>query len=236
MRRQLFAALNFMKSAEPHCRIPRSTQATPLSPGVVIAATLDTKFEEIALLQSKLHALGLPTILIDCGVLAKSSHPVDIGADQIARLAGSDLEVLRKKSDREVALPLMMRGLEACMRSLISAGLVRGFLGVGGATNCALAAAAFREMPLGLPKLVVSTTASGNTGPLVGFKDVVLVHSVVDILGTGSYLRDLMTRSARLMQTLVADAESPKANVHALRVGITAFGSTTAAASHASHL
>ncbi|TWB08696.1 uncharacterized protein (UPF0261 family) [Rhizobium sp. ERR 1071] len=207
--------------------------AEGLSPGVVIATTLDTKQSEIVLLLGAFERHGLGCILIDCGVLGSTSMTPSISASQIAALAGSDLEDLRRRQDREAALQVMMTGLSLCLDALVGRGLVRGFFAMGGGTNTALASAAFARLPYGLPKLLVATTVSGDMSRIVDAKDVVLVHSVVDILGTGEYLRALLGRSAAVMKTLVAEAETPHENPASVCVGITAFGSTTLAANAA---
>jgi uncharacterized protein (UPF0261 family) len=114
--------------------------------------------------------------------------------------------------------------------------LVQGFLGLGGATNAALAAAAFAVIPIGIPKVLVSTVVSGNTREIVGFKDVVLFHSVVDVLGVGSYLRRVLCQAAALVEALVRESQrSPEVN-RDQSVAMTTFGSTTAAANHAIEL
>lgn len=204
-----------------------------LPPGVVIAATLDTKFAEIELLRDEMAKQGINTILIDCGILGTARTRADIKAEQIAALAGVELGALRRTRDRAAGLNAMTLGLERCIDLLISKNRLSGFMAMGGGTNAALAAAAFRRIPFGVPKLIVSTIASGNTASLVGFKDVVLMHSVVDILGVSDFLRTLMRRSASVMAALVADANIKRPVTSAQVVGVTAFGATTAAAQNA---
>ncbi|MDQ0133834.1 uncharacterized protein (UPF0261 family) [Neorhizobium galegae] len=204
-----------------------------LTPGVVIAATLDTKPGEVELLLKAFKRHGLSYILVDCGVLGSSTMKPDISATQIAALAGSDIDDLRRLANREATLRTMMEGLSVCLDTLVSHGLVRGFFAMGGGTNTALASAAFARLPYGIPKLLVATTVSGDMSRIVDAKDVVLIHSVVDILGTGQYLRSLLDRSAAVMSALVTDAQAHRTSSPANCVGITAFGSTTRAANAA---
>ncbi|MES3003997.1 MAG: Tm-1-like ATP-binding domain-containing protein [Pseudomonadota bacterium] len=214
---------------------PDRNQAWPassarLSPGIVIASTLDAKSAEVALLCGELRQQGMNPLVIDCGVLGDPQFQPDISAHEIARLAGAELQDLRSRRDRAVSLPIMLRGLSECIALLVAQGLVQGYVCIGGGTNAALATVALQHIPLGIPKLIVSTTVSGDTRQLVGYKDVVLVHSVVDILGTGSYLRALLARTARLMRTLLDEPPRAARPEGSIRVGVTAFGSTTPAA------
>jgi len=204
-----------------------------LSPGVVVGVTLDTKGEETEWLCEQLRGCGLSPIVVDCGVLGGAAMHAQITADVIAESGGVALDELRQRADRAQAIPVMMRGLEVQLGELHRAGRVQGYIGIGGGTNAALASAAFRVLPFGIPKLLVSTNASGDTRELVGIKDVVLMHSVVDILGLGSYLKALLSRAARVMAALVVDAAERRIVRSQRCAALTAFGSTTPAANHA---
>lgn len=95
--------------------------------------------------------------MIDCGVLGDPPIAPDIAAAEIARAGGSDLSLLRRQRDRAAAIPAMMAGLQAVLADLLRQGTIAAFMGIGGGTNAALAAAAFRTLPFGMPKLLVST-------------------------------------------------------------------------------
>lgn len=211
-----------------------------LKPGVVLAGTLDTKSAEIGFLQEALQRHGLAVIVIDCGILGTASLDATIGREAVAAAGGGDLVALRRERHRERALDAMLRGLEAVMAALRAKGLVQGYLGVGGGTNAALASVAFRALPFGVPKLLVSTVASGQTRPLVGIKDVVLLHSVVDILGLNGFLRDMLRRAAAMMAALLvetaADAQPDGLAAGRPRIGMTTYGSTNDAAATALEL
>jgi uncharacterized protein (UPF0261 family) len=204
-------------------------------PGVVVAVTLDTKNDEAAFITDELAQRGLSVILIDCGVLGETTLRPAISAAEVARSAGADLGEMRAKRDRAASIPVMMRGLSVEIQRLLAQNLVQGYLGLGGGTNAALATAAFAVIPIGIPKVLVSTAVSGNTRELVGFKDVVLFHSVVDVLGVGSYLRGILRRAAALMEALVRESKSAEVD-RGRSVAMTTFGSTTAAANHAIEL
>ncbi len=199
-------------------------------PGIVIACTLDTKSEEIAFVRNELARHGLATIVIDCGVLGEPAIEASISRTEIALAGGTTIDALRQGRNREIAIPAMIRGLKSTIRRLDVEGQILGYLGVGGGTNAALASAAFRLLPFGLPKMLISTVAAGDTRPFIDIKDVVLVHSVVDILGLNHFLRGVLRRSCAALAGMVQEAASPAETNSTMMVGLTAFGSTTLAA------
>ncbi|MBS7699721.1 MULTISPECIES: Tm-1-like ATP-binding domain-containing protein [unclassified Chelatococcus] len=200
---------------------------------VVIAGTLDTKSEEIGYVRSALEKRGRRVIVIDCGILGRPTLAADFPREVVATAGGGDLAALIAKRDREAALPVMIAGLENILRELLAKDEVGGFLGIGGGTNAALAAAAFRLMPFGLPKMLVSTVACGNTRPFVGIKDALLFHSVVDILGLNTFLRSILHRAVAAMDAMLALDSATSARSGRGCVGLTSFGSTTEGAEHA---
>lgn len=203
----------------------------------MIAATLDTKAEEIDFVRRELAARGLETILIDCGVLGEPGLKATIDRDAIARAGGDHIEALRAARNREAAIQTMIRGVEVTIRELHEQGRISGYLGVGGGTNAAIAAAAFRILPFAVPKMLVSTVASGNTRSFIGPRDVVLLHSVVDIMGLNPILRSVLRQAAAMMDALVRlPPQMPSQGNGKDVVGLTAFGSTTAGANRALHL
>ena len=200
---------------------------------VVIAATLDTKSVEIEFVRREIEARGLSVVLVDCGILGQASVTADISAERIAIAGGSSLEALRGARNRETAIPVIIAGLQAWLREMIEAQMIDGYYGIGGGTNAALAAAAFEVLPFGMPKMLVTTVASGNTRPFVGMKDVTLVHSVVDILGLNAYLRNVVRQSVAGFSGMVEaySTRSSSSEGQAARIGLTAYGATTTAAS-----
>lgn len=203
--------------------------------GVVIACTLDTKSDEIGFVREELARRGVTAIVIDCGILGEPTIDASITRAEIAVAGGTTIDALREGRNREVAIPAMIRGLEVTIRRLHSEGRIAGYLGIGGGTNAALASAAFRLLPFGMPKMLVSTVAAGDTRPFIDIKDVVLVHSVVDILGLNGFLRGVLRRSCAAFVAMMQDAASDSDGTasSATMVGLTAFGSTTPAAMRA---
>lgn len=200
---------------------------TASRPTVIIAATLDTKGVEVAFVRREFERRGVGVTVIDCGILGEPGTDTTFTRADVARAGGDDLAAMRASRDRASAIPTMIRGLEAILRDLQGKGQVAGYFGLGGGTNAALASAAFAQLPFGVPKMLVSTVACGNTRPFIGMKDVMLVHSVVDILGLNAFLEDVLVRSVTAFCAVVT--APPAAAVRAGRpcIGMTTFGSTT---------
>lgn len=197
---------------------------------VLIPATLDTKSEAVGYLCEKLRSLGVSPLVVDCGVLGQPAMSADITREEIAALAGTTIPVLQQAADRASAIPTMIRGLEQLVVQMLAKGEVRACLALGGGTNAALASAVFDLLPFGYPKMLVSTVASGQTASFVKGNDVLLYHSVVDILGVNSVLRVILDQAAVAMAALLS-APVPSAPQNAgTTVGMTVFGSTTLAA------
>ncbi|MBX3567468.1 MAG: Tm-1-like ATP-binding domain-containing protein [Rhizobiaceae bacterium] len=202
---------------------------TALKPGVVIAATIDTKGEQVEYLRTQLETRGVGVIVVDCGIRPPGARRIDVPAEVVAECAGTDIDTVRNWPERAPALAQMLSGLERCVAELNEQGLVRGFIGLGGGTNAALAGRAFRALPYGTPKILVSTAASGDTKPFVEGSDVVLIHTVVDFIGLDAPLRASLARAAAAMESMLPipfwkDDEGRRI------VGMTAVGATTAAA------
>ena len=167
---------------------------------VLVIGTLDTKGPEIAYLAEKIRAAGCHTIVLDSGILGEAEDIVpDISRQEVARAAGSDIDSLRNAGSRGAAVEEMLKGVRKISVDLFNAGKIHGVTSLGGAEGIVLATAAMKVLPVGVPKLVVSPIASGRRsfGPFVGTKDIMVMHSVVDILG-------LNTISCRVYDSVAA--------------------------------
>src|SRR5262245_58039434 len=153
---------------------------------VALIGTLDTKGPEIAYLRDRCRALGLETLVIDSGILGE---PLDIEAEfsreWVAKAAGSDLESIRQAGSRGAAVHQMMKGVRQVVLDLYREGRLHGVACLGGAEGAVLGAHAMQALPVGVPKLLATPIASGRRhfGPLMGLRDVMVIHSIVDILG-----------------------------------------------------
>src|SRR5689334_19418986 len=159
---------------------------TRMAPTVVLIGTLDTKGREIAYLRDRIQALGAETLVLDSGILGE---PLDIVPDitraEVARAAGSTIDALRAAGTRGAAVERMKDGVRKVALDLFAAGRLQGTVSLGGAEGAVLGATAMKALPIGVPKIIVSPIASGRRhfGPLIGTRDIMVVHSVIDILG-----------------------------------------------------
>lgn len=165
---------------------------------VLLVGTLDTKGAEVAFVRDRLAAAGVPVTVLDAGVLGEPAFAPDIPRDRVYRAAGTTWEAVKAAADRGQAIAAAAKGTAAVARELHKAGTLSGVLGLGGSAGTTIATAAMRELPLGVPKLMVSTLASGDVRPYVGTRDVMMLHSVVDISG--------LNRISRLVLANAADA------------------------------
>ncbi|MBD0708202.1 MULTISPECIES: Tm-1-like ATP-binding domain-containing protein [unclassified Streptomyces] len=155
---------------------------------VVLVGTLDTKGEEYAWLRERLREYGSEVLLVDAGVMPPPAHgpTPDIAADVVARAGGHDLAALRTAGDRGAAVAAMAQGLTRVLTDLYRKGRLHAVLAAAGSGGSALAAQAMRALPIGVPKVLVSTMAGGDVSPYVDSSDLTLMYSVVDISGLNS--------------------------------------------------
>jgi uncharacterized protein (UPF0261 family) len=201
-------------------------------PTVLLIGTLDTKGPEIAYVRDRLQALGLATIVADSGILA---GPLDIVPDvsraEVARLGGKTIEALRQAGSRGEAVHGMLLGLQRLALNLFRDNRLDGVLCLGGAEGAVLGASAMLSLPIGIPKIIVTPIASGKRrfGPLVGTRDVMVVHSVVDILGLNPISRTIFDNVAASMAGMLQYGHRLLADDNQPRVAITMLGNTTKA-------
>ena len=177
---------------------------------VVIVATLDTKGPEVAYLRDRLNALGLETLVVDSGILGEPVGIVpDVSHSELAERGGITLAQLQKSETRGRAVDTMRDLARDLVRDRFAAGEIVGGISVGG-VGSVMGAGAIQELPVGVPKIVVAPTASGHHefGPYVGTKDVMVVHSVVDILGLNPVLTTIFDNIAAAMFGMLAHGHS----------------------------
>ncbi|MCJ7711416.1 MAG: Tm-1-like ATP-binding domain-containing protein [Chloroflexi bacterium] len=199
-------------------------------PSVVLVGTLDTKGREYAFVRDRLRAEGIPVTVIDVGVLGDPPFAPDVTSAEVAWAAGTvleDLRFAREGSDtRAVALAAMGRGATAIVRERFDAGLVLGVMGLGGSGGSTVVSDVLRSLPVGVPKLLVSTLASGDVRTFVGTSDVTLVHPVTDVAGLNRVSRRVLANAANAMAGM-ARFRADGAHGDAPLVAITMFGVTT---------
>jgi len=193
---------------------------------VVLIGTLDTKGEEIGFARDVIEAQGVDVHVVDTGVVGEPEFEPDTTAAEVAEAAGTTLDALRADADRGEAMEAMGEGAAVVASRLHEAGVLRGVLGLGGSGNTSIATTAMRALPVGVPKLMVSTMASGDVEPYVGAKDVAMMYSVADIEGLNRLSRRVISNAALAMVGMVANEPDVEVDERPT-VGITMFGVTT---------
>ena len=163
---------------------------------IAVLGTLDTKGREHALVAERIRARGHSAVLIDVGTGGEPTITHDIPRADVAAAAGLDLASLVARGDRGECVAAMARAAAVLLPQLAEAGRIQGVIALGGGGGTAIAAAAMRPLPIGFPKLIVSTLASGNTGPYVGMSDITLMPAVVDVQGLNRISRLILARAA----------------------------------------
>ncbi len=173
---------------------------------IVAIGTLDTKGAEVGFIRDRIAALGATPLILDTGILGEPSIPADIGRKEIALAGGEDLPDLVARHDKAHTQAVMIAGLVNVVSRLFAEGNLDGVIAVGGAQGTALATAAMRALPFGIPKVMVSTVACGKTtfGPFVGTKDVTMIHSVADISGLNRLTRRILAQAASAVAAMAA--------------------------------
>jgi uncharacterized protein (UPF0261 family) len=193
---------------------------------VVLLGTLDTKGEEYDFLRRKVREEGANVLLVDTGVLGAPLTEPDISRQEVAEAAGANAQELAGSGDRGAAVEAMARGAAEIVKELYSQGRLDAVLALGGSGGTAIATQAMRELPVGVPKLVVSTMASGDTRPYVGAVDITLMYSVVDIAGLNPISERILGNAAAAAAGM-AKFQGPQAEAEKPLVGATMFGVTT---------
>jgi len=188
---------------------------------LLIVATLDTKGREAAYVKDCIQALGIHPILMDVGTLEEPLTNPDITRGEVVEAAGSDLDSIKGK-DRSVAVAAVQKGGAILARRLFEEGKLHGVFGMGGGTGTAIAAHIMRSLPFGMPKLVLSTVASRDIKEYVGTKDIVMFHSVADILGLNAFMRLILGQAAHAVAGMIEKGSTIKKEKP--MVAVTAYG------------
>jgi uncharacterized protein (UPF0261 family) len=195
-------------------------------PTVVIVGTLDTKGAENAFVRDRLQDSGLDVLVVDTGILEPPGFEPDISRADVAAASGADLTALVDARDRGAAITVMARGASVVVRHLYDEGRLDGALALGGTGGTSIATQAFRGLPLGVPKVVVSTAASGNTSAYVAETDLILVPSVVDIAGLNRISIRILANAAAAIAGMVGAKPIPASDARPM-VAASMFGVTT---------
>ena len=195
---------------------------------IAVIGTLDTKGHEVAFLRDQIQARGLGTWVIDPGVLDKPAIEADFTRGEVARAGGTELADLIAAGDKGRAIQTMIDGTRSIVVGLFAQGELGGIIAVGGGQGTAIGTTAMQALPIGVPKVMVSTIASGRNvfEPYVGTTDVTLMHSVADILGINAVTRKVFTNAAAAVVAMAEAAETVEESDR-VAIGATMLGLTT---------
>jgi uncharacterized protein (UPF0261 family) len=193
---------------------------------VLLIGTLDTKGAEYAFVRDIIRAHGVNTLVMDLGTVGTPSFNPDITAEEVAQRGGSSLPAIKERGDRGEAIEVMLKGARTSTREAFAAGRFHGVLGLGGGGGTSMITAAMRDLPVGVPKVMVSTMASGDTAPYVDVKDITMMYSVVDIAGLNPLSRRILANAAGAIVGMVNQEPTPATGERPL-IAATMFGVTT---------
>ena len=193
---------------------------------IAIIAALDTKGEEAELIRDYVTARGHRSLVIDVGVLGDPRFPADVGRADVAEAGDARIEGLRQAGDKSRAMEVMTSGAGMLAARLYAEQRIDGMIGLGGTAGTVIGTSAMRALPVGVPKIIVSTVAAGDTRPYVGTKDVTMMYSVVDVAGLNRLSTRVLSNAAGAIVGMV-EAEPPKRRERPL-LAASMFGNTTA--------
>jgi uncharacterized protein (UPF0261 family) len=195
---------------------------------VVLLGTLDTKGDEYAFLRDRVAEAGCRVVMINGGPLADPDYETDFGRAEVAAAAGADLDSLIEAGDRGAAVETMAEGASVLVERLYREGRLDGILGMGGSGGSSLISRAMRALPVGVPKILVSTMGARDTGPYVGTTDIAMMYSVVDIAGINRLSARILANAAAgiAAMAMACSVQSSPESARPL-VGATMYGTTT---------
>ena len=165
---------------------------------IVILSSLDTKGEEASYLKDLIESQGFKTILMDTSIGGEPALQPDISSEEVARLGGGNIRDIRASRNTGQVTPIMIKGASTKVQELLAKGLLDGIISFGGASNTTSATSVMKALPFGIPKLMVSSTASmpAYAAKYIGTKDITMMHSVVDISGLNDLTKAVLERAA----------------------------------------
>jgi uncharacterized protein (UPF0261 family) len=199
---------------------------------VAIVGSLDTKGEEFSLVKQLIEKSGVQTLVVDFGVMGKPAFAPDVSRDEVAKAGEGDLGYLSSGDHKDEAMEAMARGLAVVVRKLYDDGKLDGIIGMGGTGGTSLATTAMRTLPVGVPKVMVSTVGGGDVSAYAGTRDITFMPSIVDVSGINSISRNIYANAAGAIAGMV-QTDAPPGGAELPLVTASMFGNTTTAVDHA---
>jgi len=194
---------------------------------VVIIGALDTKGHEFAFIKDLVEKAGLKTLVVDFGVMGEPSLQPDVSRAEVAAAGGGKLDQLRSGDRKDEAMKVMSTGLAVTVRKLYDGGKLQGIIGMGGTGGTSVATSAMRTLPVGVPKVMVSTVGGGDVSAYAGTKDITFVPSIVDVAGFNRISRTIYANAAGAIAGMTK-VDVPPAKEEKPLVTASMFGNTTA--------
>lgn len=192
---------------------------------IAVAGTFDSKGKELVFVKDVLEGLGLNTVTIHCGAF-ESKVKTDVSNEEVAREVGKNINEIAAKRDRALATEILSKGMERLIPRLYEEGKFDGIISLGGTGGTSLATPGMRALPVGVPKVMVSTVASGNTQQYVGTSDIMMYPSIVDVSGLNSISTKIFTNAALAIAGMVKFEHEERMDKKPL-IAATMFGVTT---------
>jgi uncharacterized protein (UPF0261 family) len=199
---------------------------------VVIVGSLDTKGKEYAFIKELIEKQNVETLVVDFGVQGKAAFKPDIGRSKVAKAGGGDLSYLSSGDHKDEAMKVMATGLAVVVRKLYDQGKLDGIIGMGGTGGTSIITTAMRTLPVGVPKVMVSTVGGGDVSAYAGTKDITFIPSIVDVAGINRISRAIYANAAGAIAGMVK-VKRPKAVDEKPLVVASMFGNTTKSVDHA---
>ncbi len=199
---------------------------------IYLLITLDTKADEAWVVRERLRELGLDVCVVDTGCLGEPPWPADVTRESVFAAAGTSVKEMQNAGDRGQAVTAAALGAATVVEAAHAAGKLSAVMGLGGSAGTTIATTAMQRLPIGIPKVMVSTLASGQVRPYVGDKDIVMMNSVVDIAGINRISRQILGNAAAAVAGMVQHRQPAQADDKRL-IAATMFGVTTPCVQHA---
>lgn len=197
-----------------------------MSSTVVLAGALDTKGREFAFVKQIIEGLGVATLTVDFGVIGPPHYAPDIPREEVAAAAGVDLAYLASGERKDEAMQAMAQGLTGVVQRLYQEGKLQAILGMGGTGGASIATAAMRNLPVGVPKVMVSTVGGGDVSEYTGARDIIFIPSIVDVAGINRVNAAIFTNAAHAVAGM-AQAVPPRLTDEKPLIAASMFGNTT---------
>ena len=199
---------------------------------IVIVGALDTKGQEFKFVKDLIEKEGLATLVVDFGVLGQPGFEPDISREDVAKKGGHEISEFADGKHKDEAMKTMAMGLEEIVIQLYEDGKLDGIIGMGGSGGTSITTTAMRALPVGVPKVMVSTMGGGDVSPFAGTKDITFMPSIVDVSGINSISSNIYANAAGAIAGMVK-TEKPDTGEEKPLITASMFGNTTTAVDHA---